>query len=255
MIGTPPPAAPKARQAIIPPVPITSIATSDVHLCIEAGSRQFRTVDCKSLGTDMEFFDSVKSQYKDARGWCRLWFSTWIYDHCDFFLFQKHAINSSARLRVGYPEAADSSYDFSPCPPEHLPPDGPISHDEFNFHYYYDLCPSYLSWTRWFASSYLTNAGPSIASRTALDAVPKRKSELNKEDGKRELFYGLYAKEARSAFRVVMYISLCNIPGVLFFFLWLYQWGHGSDLQGASVPVNLSLSLTLGFLGWLYWTR
>jgi hypothetical protein len=36
---------------------------------------------------------------------------------------------------------------------------------------------------------------------------------------------------------------------VIFFFLWLYQWGHGSDMQGASVPVNLSLSLTMGFLG------
>jgi hypothetical protein len=147
------------------------------------------------------------------------------------------------------------SYDFSPRPPEYLPPDGPISHDEFNFHYYHDLCPSYFSWTRWFAASYFTSTGPSIASRTALDAVPERTSALNKEDGKRELFYGLYAKEARSAFRVVMYISLCNLPSVVFFFLWLYQWRHGSDLQGAAVPVNLSLSLTLGFLGWLYWTR
>lgn len=256
LIGTPAPAAPKVHQAFIPPVSVVSIATSDVHVCIEAGSRQFRIVDCKSLGTDMEFFASIKSQYNDTRGWCRLWFSTWTYDHCDFFLFQKHSINSSARLRIGYPDAADPIYDFSPRPPEYLPPDGPISHDEFNFHYYYhDLCPSYFSWTRWFAASYFTNTGPSTASRTALDAVPKRKSELKKEDGKRELFYGLYAREARSALRVVVYISLCNVPGVVFFFLWLYRWGHGSDLQGAAVLVNFSLSLTLGFLGWLYWTR
>ena len=253
--GTPAPDALHVRQPIVPPAPTASITTSDLHLCIEAGLRQFTALDCKDLRTDVEFFDSIKSRYKKRRGWYRLWFSTWIYDHCDFFLFQKHAINSSARLRIGFPDDTDLTYDFSPRPPEYMPPDGPISHDEFHFHYYYDHCPSYLSWKRWFATSYFTTTGPSVASRTALDAVPKRKSELNKEDGKRELFYGLYAKEARSAFRVVMYISLCNIPGVLFFFLWLYQWGHGSDLQGASVPVNLSLSLTLGFLGWLYWTR
>jgi hypothetical protein len=156
---------------------------------------------------------------------------------------------------VGFPDATDPSYDFSPRPPEYLPPDGPISHDEFNFHYYHDLCPSYISWKRWFATSYFTNTGPSTASRTALDAVLKRTSELKQEDGRRELFYGLYAKEARSAFRVLMYMSLCNVPSVIFFFLWLYQWGHGSDLQGAAVLVNLSLSLTMGFLGWLYWTR
>ena len=221
--GTPAPDALHVRQPIVPPAPTASITTSDLHLCIEAGLRQFTALDCKDLRTDVEFFDSIKSRYKKRRGWYRLWFSTWIYDHCDFFLFQKHAINSSARLRIGFPDDTDLTYDFSPRPPEYMPPDGPISHDEFHFHYYYDHCPSYLSWKRWFATSYFTTTGSSVASRTALDAVPKRKSELNKEDGKRELFYGLYAKEARSAFRVVMYISLCNLPGVIFFFLWLYQ--------------------------------
>jgi hypothetical protein len=243
------------RQPVIPSAPVASIVTSDVHLCVEASSRQFTTLDCKGLRTNLEFFSFIKSRYNETRGWFRLWFSTWIYDHCDFFLFQKHGINSSARLGIGFPHYTDLGYDFEPRPPEYLPPHGPITHDEFNFHYYYDLCPSYISWKRWFTTSYFTSSGPSVASRTALDAVPKRTTELNKEDGKRELFYGLYAKEARSAFRVVMYISLCNLPGVILFFLWLFQWGHGSDLQGAAVAVNLSLSLTMGFLGWLYWTR
>jgi hypothetical protein len=226
-----------------------------VHLCIEAGSRRFKALDCTDIRTDMEFFNKIKSEYNEARGWCRLWFSTWTYDYCDFFFFQKHGINSSARLRIGFPDAADSSYAFSPRPPQYLPPNGPISHDEFNFHCYYDLCPSYVSWKRWFAYPNFANTGSSTVSRTALDAVPKRTRELKKEDGKRELFYGLYAREARSALRVVVYISLCNVPGLVFFFLWLCQWGHGSDLQGAAVLVNFSLSLTLGFLGWLYWTR
>jgi hypothetical protein len=215
-IGTPVPNAPQLHQPTLPANQVGSFRTSDVHLCVEAGSRQFKTLDCTDLRTDIEFFNTIKSEYNDARGWFLLWFSTWIYHYCDFFLFQKHAINASARLEIGFPDATDLGYDLSPRPPETQPPHGPISHDEFNFHYYLDVCPSYLSWTRWFAS-YFTDTGASTASRTALDAAPKRTSELQKEDGKRELFYGIYAREERSALRVVIYISLCNIPGVIFF--------------------------------------
>jgi hypothetical protein len=205
LIGTPVPSASQAApQSTCPANQTHSTRTHDVHLCVEASSRRFKTLDCKDLRTDIEFFNKIKLEYNEARGWCRLWFSTWTYDFCDFFVFQKHGINLSARLKIGHPDANDTSYDFSPRPPEYLPPDGPISHDEFHFHYYYDLCPSYTSWTRWLASSYLATMGPSAANRTALNSAPKRTTKLDMEDGKRELFYGLYTKEARSAFRVVM---------------------------------------------------
>lgn len=252
------PPAPKGSQA---PHPAATSAqgsltrTCDVHLCVEAGSHRFIPLDCSDLKTDIEFFEKIKSEYNKARKWYRLHFSTWTYDFCEFFLFKKHGIGLGARLRIGFPNAADLNYEFSPRPPEYLPPDGPISHDEFNFYYYYDLCPSYMSWKSLFATSYSTNTGHSTVSCTALTAVPKRTKKLDMEDGRSEHFHGLYAREARSAIRVVTYISLCNLPSVTFFFLWLYRWGHGSDLQGAAVPVNLSLSLTIGFLGWLYWTR
>jgi hypothetical protein len=45
------------------------------------------------------------------------------------------------------------------------------------------------------------------------------------------------------------------MPAVIFFFQWLYEWGHGIDLKGAAVPAQLSLSLTLGYLSLLYWSR
>ena len=32
------------------------------------------------------------------------------------------------------------------------------------------------------------------------------------------------------------------------------QRGHGADLQGAAVPVQLSLTLVAGYLGVLYWS-
>lgn len=75
------------------------------------------------------------------------------------------------------------------------------------------------------------------------------------DDGEREYFYGLYARERRSFFRVMIYMSLCNVPGVVFFFLWLFKWGHDSDLQNASIPVMLSLSFTLGFVMLVYESR
>ena len=88
-----------------------------------------------------------------------------------------------------------------------------------------------------------------------LEAIPKRHTQVNMDDRLTELFYGLYAKERRSFARVAVYACLCNLPGVIFFFLWLYQWGHSADVQGAAVPVQLSLTLVAGYLGVLYWTR
>ena len=222
-----------------------------VYLCTEAGSRRFIELDCTEIGTDVEFFDRIKCEYDKARGWFRLWFSTWRYDHCEFFQFQKTGIGLGARLKVAFPEAFDLLYQYEPRPPIELPPDGPISHDEFREHYYYKLCPPLWSWERWHTRHF----GLSTADKEALEAVPKRVVKLDMENGKREHFYGLYAKEARSALRVAIYVAICNLPGFVFFFLWLYQWKHGSDLQGAAVPAELSLSLTVGFIGVLYWTR
>lgn len=53
----------------------------------------------------------------------------------------------------------------------------------------------------------------------------------------------------------MVYATLCNVPGVLFFFLWLFQWKRASDLQNASTPVMLSLSLTLGLVMLVYESR
>lgn len=59
-------------------------------------------------------------------------------------------------------------------------------------------------------------------------------------------------RELRSAAVVLAHLALFNVPGVIFFFLWLFHWGHGSDLQNAAVLPMVSLSLTFGFVGWLF---
>jgi hypothetical protein len=249
-VGQPIPTIPSGAQSLQSAIPAYQ-TDNYVYLCVEAGSREFLGLDCNSVQSDIQFFAKLKSEYDKARGWFRLWFSTWCYDHCEFFQFQKTGIGLGARLKIAFPDPGDLLYKYEPRPPKELPPHGPISQDEFRLHYYYEVCPSLLSWERW----HRRQISLSTVEKEALEAVPKRVLKLDMQNGKREHFYGLYAKEARSALRVALHLTLCNIPGVIFFFLWLYQWGHGSDMQGAAVPVQLSLSLTLGYLGVLYWTR
>jgi hypothetical protein len=235
------------------PASQSSHAEQYVYLCVEAGRRKFIGIDCNGVLTDVAFFKKIKSEYDSARRWFRLWFSTWQYDHCEFYQFQKTGLGLGARLDIAFPEPSDPLYHYLPKPLDtlQLPPHGPISHDEFHLHYYYEFCPSMFSWERW----HRREIGLSLVENGALEVAPKRVVKLDMQNGGREQFYGLYAKEARSAQRVAIYMALCCLPGVIFFFLWLYQWGHGTDLQGASVPVQLSLTLVAGYLGVLYWTR
>lgn len=72
------------------------------------------------------------------------------------------------------------------------------------------------------------------------------------DDRAREFFWGLRVQECRSAAMVGAYFGLANLPGIIFFFLWLFYWKHGSDLQNASVPPLFSLSITLAFASWLF---
>lgn len=89
----------------------------------------------------------------------------------------------------------------------------------------------------------------------AIKVLPKRKEALEMEDGKREFFWSLLLRERRSVPLVLAYVCLFNAPGVVFFLLRLFQWQHTSDLQNASVPVLTSLTLTIGFVGWLLQSR
>lgn len=183
-----------------------------VYLCVEAGSREFIGLNCTGMQTDTQFFDKIKSEYNAARGWFRLWFSTWRYNHCEFMQFQMTGIRLGARLQIAFPAPTDQLYDYVPKPLEklQLPPHGPISPDEFRQHYYYQVCPSLLSWERW----HRRRTGLSLVEREAFNAAPKRVVELDMQTGRREKFYGLYAKEARSALRVAIHMAICCLPGL-----------------------------------------
>nr|POF02944.1 hypothetical protein CFP56_78927 [Quercus suber] len=149
-------------------------------------------------------------------------------------------------IEIDFPRDDNSEYDFFPCPLESAsrPPHGPISVGEFRDHFYRSYYPCH-TWYRYQHRRRLFGQ----VNTTAIESLPKRKQELEMHDGKREIFWGIYARERRCFAWMLGYVFLCNLPGLLFFFLWLFQWEHASDLQNVAVPVGLSLSLTISFVG------
>lgn len=77
-----------------------------------------------------------------------------------------------------------------------------------------------------------------------LENMPKRDREVHPgaQHTKVEQFWGILAREERSALRVLIYMLLSLVPTIWFIFAWLFSWRHGEDLQGATVPVTISLT-------------
>ncbi|KAK5164332.1 uncharacterized protein LTR77_010028 [Saxophila tyrrhenica] len=163
--------------------------------------------------------------------------------------FSKFAMRG-APLAVDFPPDTESDYDFH-RPLRLRPPFGPICKDEFRDRFYTFCEDCCHSWHR----HQMLRWPPGLLDEEAVKFFPKRKMALEMEDGKREYFWGLQVRERRSGTVVFAYICFFNLPGTIFFFLWLFYWGHASDLQNASVPPLASLSMTLGFVGWLFQNR
>jgi hypothetical protein len=255
--------APSQQSSKPPPIPSpgpdkaaqnlpTQHVNQHLSLCVVSSSRRFVSLRCDILRSDLEFFANLKANYDSNRGLLRLWLSMWRYKCSEFVLFHKYGYRRGARVDVAFPDRNDRMYHFLPRNPTPPPPNGPISKEQFQDHYYLPHCPCLYDWRRYQLGC---RGHSNRANRVALDAVPKRLERIDMDNGVDEHFYGLYAIEQRSFLRVAIYAFLCNLPGVIFFFLWLFQWQHASDLQNASVPLTLSLSLTLGFAAVVFGTR
>lgn len=77
-----------------------------------------------------------------------------------------------------------------------------------------------------------------------LESMPKRDRVVipGARFSKPEHFWGIVAREQRSALRVVVYMLLSLTPTSCFMFMWLFSWGHEGDLQNATVPVTISIA-------------
>lgn len=136
-------------------------------------------------------------------------------------------------------------YAFQPRPVRPMPP---IGRDEFEdrFYTYCQNC------RHWWHQEQRARWNLCINDCYAIARLPKKKAALEMNDGKREEFFGLYVRERRSDAMVRIYVSLANVPGIVFFFLWLFRWDHGSNLSDAVVPLTVSLTCTLSILACMY---
>lgn len=188
---------PASQQGSI--IPLPRLVKSQIHICVQSRSRQFVNIDCTRLKTDVELFAAMKTAYNKKRGWSRLWFSMWRYYCCEFVKFFKYGPGRCGRQDIGFPEPNDHTYDFAPRSPSPPPPIGPVLREEFHDHYYHKSCPSLYDWRRYQLQH---RFGFSTFNDQALNAMPKRNVQLELQDGKREHFYGLHAREQRSFIRV-----------------------------------------------------
>ncbi|OQO12890.1 hypothetical protein B0A48_02354 [Cryoendolithus antarcticus] len=228
-----------------------------VYFCTETGlsggTFKYSVIKTHLLEHDPQFFQQLKKEYIDSRGSVREWFSWWRYDHCEFYQFQKFASELSEPVVVGFPSETDPDYDFQPSPlkPHSRPPYGPILKSEYR-HRFYTSCTSCHSWH--ILHQQRKNAY-NQADTSRIRVLPKRKQEVDMTDSESEVFWGIIARERRGFAWVLAYGCLANAPGVVFFFLWLFSWGHASDLQNAAIPLTISMCLTLTFATVLYEDR
>jgi hypothetical protein len=216
-----------------------------LYLCIQLQSSQFECIRCERLHDDQEFYAKLKSTYDGAREPLRSWLSTWQYDHCEFYRFYKYDVNRGVPLEPGFP-TDETLYDFKPRQPLLAFPHGPIPVQQFNDHYY--SCGDAYWFSRLRGSR---NTQQYVPSKRALDTLPKRTQPIVMEDGDCETLYGLLAIERRCRYRVVLYLILLNLVWFIFPPLWIFVWGHPSDLQNAFTPLQVALSVQQTFASWI----
>ncbi|KAJ5210767.1 hypothetical protein N7491_010578 [Penicillium cf. griseofulvum] len=196
---------------------------------------------------DHDFFTWIRDSYYSHRGFLAIWFGLYRYAHCEFFRFRRFDGYEYAPLLPEYPDEDQPFYHYAPKP---MRPRPPMASHEFN-HWFYKT-----SWSR--TARLLSKRHRaksrcfSLGSRSVVEEkIPKRETSLEEGVPACEDFWGLYVVERRSAFRLAIYSLIFLSPSVYFFFAWLFQWGHAGDLQGASIPIMLSLAPLVTFWGFV----
>ena len=145
--------------------------------------------------------------------------------------FEKIGSNEIISREDSIPSPDDLMYQYMPKPIEHMPP---ISEHEFRRRFY--TC--YYRCSLWKAM--LLNAfhrcSTGCKQAGVLSRIPKKTWRLEENGDAREFFWGILAVEGISFLMVSIYHLLILIPGLVFWFLWLFYWGHSGDLQNASIP-------------------
>ncbi|KAK4207946.1 hypothetical protein QBC37DRAFT_297685 [Rhypophila decipiens] len=172
-----------------------------------------------------DFFKWLQEQYFKLRGSFRSFLSIRVYSHCDFYMFHKWDVNMYGPAEQNSFPDSNSPYYYLPRPMWPIPP---ITEDQF-YHRFYS-CYKPRAFHRPFHK-----CRKRCSDRTTLDRLPLRQYSFQVEDDKEEHFWGMYAVTRISFARVMVYSVVCFAPAIfpamVFFFLWLFSWGHEGDLQ------------------------
>lgn len=140
-----------------------------------------------------------------------------------------------------YPDEANhDDYDYDPKPMLLIPP---VTEHEFNTRFY--ACHQPRRLLHWYHKCKKLG----VHSREVMHLLPKKKTELLEEGDKREFFWAIYAREKISFRRALVYFVICILPMLVFFITWIVPEGRRSDLQNASVPFMITISLLCLILG------
>lgn len=233
-----------------------------VHLLVRAADRYVLS-SINVTGKDARsFFLDLIIHYRQHRGSLRRFLSIFVYSHCDFVKVdtrgpckaksvmtdnnqvKHHRANRFSPIPgfsfpelgrdVEYPE-----YTYSPQPMIQAP----VTRHMFNDYFY--SCYDRHNLKHSFVHKFLSSCDViDMLPQDLLENMPKRDREVipGAKFSKVEHFWGVVAREQRSAVRVVVYMLLSLAPTIWFAFMWLFSWGHEGDLQTATVPVTISIA-------------
>lgn len=133
----------------------------------------------------------------------------------------------------GIPPLADPGYFYQPKPMDNEPP---ISRHEFYDRFY----------RRVESEPCIVTHSDVCRECDAVDRIPQKKHLDDLTTNTRPQFWGIIAREKKSGLRMLIYIFVSCIPGLIFFFVWLFGLKNDS-LQDGSVLLMTSFTL-LGIL-------
>ncbi|KAI2464067.1 hypothetical protein F4781DRAFT_414221 [Annulohypoxylon bovei var. microspora] len=181
------------------------------------------------------FFSTLKKDYFRLRGFIPNWFSIWRFSHCDFYMCEKFDDHQfTPKQKNAFPEVANTDYEYEPRPMNFIPP---VSQHEFETRFY--ACDSSQPLRHWYHKCMVYGC----QSYDILNLLPKKKTALEEAGDKREYFWGIYAREMVSFRWVIFYNVVCALPMLILFITWIVPAGKETDLQNASVPLTMVLTM------------
>ncbi|KAG8158120.1 hypothetical protein KVR01_011881 [Diaporthe batatas] len=215
-----------------------------VHLLVRKGDQYVLSPMKVTEGDARGFFQDLIVRYQRQRGFLRQFLSIFVYSHCDFVKVKHHrAYRFSPIPGFSFPERGKDvefhEYSYSPQPMIQAP----ITKHMFNDYFY--SCYNNNNIRHSVLHKFLSSCDViETLPQDLLESMPKRDREVmvGAQFGRVEHFWGIVAREQRSALRVVLYMLLSLMPTVWFMFMWMFSWGHEGDLQNATVPVTISLA-------------